>query len=369
MSRLSRALKRLKGKPKQTKNQSASSVSSATEVVTSQTLQSDPKPSSGAPRKTYPTQMSAQSSHGLDSESEVPTFSLQEPLSCEPVLHSTEAVPSATKFSRPVSTFTEAALETKPQSASIKSLETTPQCEPQCELPDTKQVQNQFAVQKAPRPPKGVVQQPSSSGKAPTVNPQRPRESKPTITAPKAKPRPTPKATPQAPKPTPKSVSTSKPAVQTHAGLYSGFTPSVAAVDQPSPKTFSEAQTTASNVLHGAPRSDPSVPKARHQYTRQDDCNVEKNIDWDMFSGSPTMSSKPSYSSGFSNIPYTPPSFYSSAGPSKTFRTCGNLGGDQYSSTGGAIGGRTIAQTGGRFGEGSISKTGGSLGEALGLRT
>lgn len=261
MSRLSRALKRLKGKPKQTKDESALSMSSATEVSTSQPLQSDPKPSLGAPNKTSPTRLLAQGSHGLNS-----------------VLKATTTIP-----------------------------------------------------------------------------------------APKAKPQPTPKATPQAPKLTPKSVSIPKPAVQTHAGLYSGFTPSVAAVDQPSPKTLSEAQRTALDILYGASPSGHSVPKTRRQYTRQDDYNVAQNTSRVAVFGSSTISSKPSYSAGFSNISYASPLPYSSTEPLETFRTGGPLGGGQYSSTGGAIGGESIAQTGGRFGEGSVSKTGGSLGEALGI--
>jgi hypothetical protein len=212
-----------------------------------------------------------------------------------------------------------------------------------------------------PKAPEIAAQQPSSSGKAPAVNPQ-PQP------APKAKPQPTPKATPHAPKPTSQSISIPKPAVQTHAGLYSGFTPSVAAVDQPTPKTLSKAQKAASDVLYGASPSGPSVPKTRRQYTRQDGYNVAQNIARAAPLGSSTMSSKPSYSAGFSNISYASPSPFSSAGPLETFRTGGPLGGGQYSSTGGAISGGTIAQTGGRFGEGSVSKTGGSLGEALGVQ-
>lgn len=261
MSRLSRALKRLKGKPKQTKDESAPSMSSATEVATSQPLQSDPKPSLGAPNKTSPTQLLAQGSHGLNSASKITT----------------------------------------------------------------------------------------------------------SVTAPKTKLQPTPKATPQAPKPTSKSVSMPKPAVQTHAGLYSGFTPSVAAVDQPTPKTLSKAQKTALDVLYGASTSGLSVPRMRRQYTRQDDYNIAQNTSRAAIFGSSTMSSKLSYSAGFSNISYASPSLYPSAGSLEKFRTGGPLGGGQYSSTGGAIGGGSIAQTGGRFGEGSVSKTGGSLGEALGL--
>lgn len=376
MSRLSRALKRLKGKPKQTKDESAPSMSSATEVATSQPLQSDPKPSLGAPNKTSPTQLLAQGSHGLNSASKVTTSSLQKPASlsgetwqidplCELVLQSTKAAPSARNLSRPVSTFTEAALQPKPQPAVIKSPKETPQSEPQRELLDAEEIEDQSIVPKAPEK---VAQQPSSSGEAPAVNPQPQPAPKPTVTAPKAKPQPTPKATPQAPKPTLKSVSIPKPAVQTHAGLYSGFTPSVAAEDQPTPKTLSEAQKTALDVLYGVSPSGPSVPKTRRQYTRQDDYNVAQNTTRAAIFGSSTMSSKPSYSAGFSNISYASPSLYSSAGPLGIVRTGGPLGGGQYSSTGGAIGGGTIAQTGGRFGEGSVSKTGGSLGEALGLQ-
>ncbi|KAH0547736.1 hypothetical protein FGG08_000227 [Glutinoglossum americanum] len=311
MSRLSRAFKRLKGKPKQTKDESAPAMSSATEVATSQPLQCNQKPSLGA-YKSFPTQLPAQGSHGLSGE----TRRAGPP--CEPVLQSTEAVPSARKFSRPVSTFTEAALPPEPLIESPKE-----------------------AAQRL------------SSGKAPAVNSRPQPAPKPTVTAPKANPQPTPRATRQTPKPKSGSVLTPRPTVQTHAGLYSGFTPSVAAVDQPHPKTLHEAQKTALDVLHGASPSGPGVPKTRRQYTSP---------------GSSTMSSRPSYPAGFPNISYTSPSPYSPAGPLGTFRTGGPLGGGQYSGTGGAIGGGAIAQTGGRFGEGSVSKTGGSLGEAWGAQ-
>jgi hypothetical protein len=357
MSRLSKAFKRLKGRSKQTKSQSAVPVSSVTEVVTSQPLQSNSKPSSEAHKKTYPAQKAAQGPNRLDSASEV---SLQEPLPYKPPLQSAEAVPPISEYPRPVSAFTEEAVKPKAQSALIAPPKQTLQCKPRCIIPDTKQVENQFAVQIAPRPPRKVTQQPTSSAKAPTVDPQRPRASKPTIIAQKAKPQPTPEATPKAHKTTPRLVATSKPAVQTHAGLYSGFTPSVAAVDHPCPKTFSEAQKTALNVLNGASPPRPRVSRARYQYTRQDDYKAARNIVWDEFSGPPT-------SSGFSKTSYVPYSPYPSAGPSKPFRTGGNLGGEEYFSTGGAIGGVAYAQTGGRFGEGSVSKTGGSLGEALGV--
>ncbi|KAI9774756.1 MAG: hypothetical protein M1839_001623 [Geoglossum umbratile] len=308
MSRLSRALKRLGGKPKPTKE----------ETATAQPLQSDPKPSSGAYRKTSPAQPTAQGSPNSASKVTTSTLRKPAPLSgkawqaappCEPVLQSTKAAPLARKLSRPVSTFTEAALP------------------------------------------------PSSSRKAPAVTPQPQPAPKPTVIAPKAKPRPAPKATRQTPKPTPP-----KPAVQTHAGLYSGFTPSVATVDQPHPKTLSEAQKAAFDALYESSLSDPGVPKTRRQYMRP------QNVAPAALPSSSTMSSRSRYPAGFSTTPYASPSPYSSAGSLGTFRTGGPLGGGQYSSTGGAVGGGAIAQTGGRFGEGSVSKTGGSLGEAMGVQ-
>jgi len=165
-----------------------------------------------------------------------------------------------------------------------------------------------------------------------------------------------------------KPVSIPKPAVQTHAGLYSNFTPSVAAVDQPHPKTLSEAQTTASGILYRAPPSGSNNPRTKHQYMRQYDNSVTWNTAQAALLGPFTMSSKPTYAVDLWDTSYTPPSSYSSEKSLGAFRTGGQLGGGQFSSTGGAIGGVTIGQTGGRFGEGSVSKTGGSLGEALGAR-
>lgn len=135
------------------------------------------------------------------------------------------------------------------------------------------------------------------------------------------------------------SPSAYKPAVQTHAGLYSGFTPSVAAIDEPCPKTFSDAQKAASNVLSGAPSSSSRAGRASTHYTTRDYNSLGKDVTW--------------------------PTARSSGG----FRTCGNLGGDPYVRTGGAIGGGAIAQTGGRLGSNTVSKTGGSLGEAMGFET
>ena len=368
MSRLSRALKRLGGKPKQTKD----------ETATAQPLQSDPKPSLGAHMKTSPAQPPAQGSPRLNSASNVTTSTLQKPASlsreaqqapppCYPALQSRKAVPSARK---------EAALQPKLQPAQIGSPKKTPQSGPQRELPNAKEVKGQSV---APKAPGKIAQQPSYLGKAPAVNPQPQPAPKPIVTALKAKPQPPPKATRQTPKPTSKFistpkprptlkatqqtpkptsqwVSTPKPAVQTHAGLYSGFTPRVAAVDKPHPKTLSEAQKVAFDVLYEASPSDTGVPKTRRQYTRPEDIAPAA------LPGPPTMSSRPNYPASFPIVSY------SSAGSLGTFCTGGPLGGGEFSSTGGAIGGGAIPQTGGRFGEGSVSKTGGSLGEGLGLQ-
>ncbi|KAI9771287.1 MAG: hypothetical protein M1840_002257 [Geoglossum simile] len=430
MSRLSRALKRLRGKSKQTKDESAPSNTSATVVTTSPPLQSA--------EKIPPTQLLAQGSHGLSSASKVTAPILQKPTSLSRETWQA-GPPSARKISRPVFTFTEVALRPGPQPALIESPKETPQSEPQRELLDAEEVEGQSVV---PNAPEKLAQQPSPLGKAPAVNPlpqpaprpaitepkarrqtpkptvtapkakpqttpeatrqipkptiaapkakpqptpkatrQTPRPAvtapkakpqttpkatrqtpKPTVAAPKAKPQPTPKATRQTPKPTPNLVPIPRPAVQTHASLYSGFSPSVAAVDQPAPKTLLEAQKTAFNVLHGESPFGPGVPATIRHYTRPGDYNAA-------IPGPSTVSSRPSYAAGFSNIHYASPLPYSSARPLGTFRTGGPLGGGQYSSTGGAIGGGTIAQTGGRFGEGSVSRTGGSLGEGSVSRT
>ncbi|KAI9854942.1 MAG: hypothetical protein M1813_000607, partial [Trichoglossum hirsutum] len=267
MSRLSRALKRLKGKLKQMKHKSTPSMSSATGVATFQPLQSGPKPSSGAHKKTSPTQLLAQGSHGLNSPSKVNTSTPQKPASlsgetgradppCEPVPQPTKAAPSARKISRPVSTFTEAALQPEPQPALNKSPKETLQSEPQRELPDAEEVEDRPVV---PQAPEKVAQQPSSSGKAPAVDPQPQPARKPTVTiATKAKRQPTLEATPQTPKPISRLVLTSKPTVQTHAGLYSDFTPSAAAADQPAPKPT----VTAPKTKHQpTPKATPQTPK------------------------------------------------------------------------------------------------------------
>jgi hypothetical protein len=317
----------------------------ATEVATSQPFQSDPKPLSGAPNKTWLPLRQQQVSHKLNSASQVTTSSLQKsaPLSgqirqddpsCEPVIQSTKAAPSPRKISKPASTFMDAASQTEPRAESPKKL---PQSEPPRKLLDAKGVKDQYVAPKAPRK---IAPQPSSSGKATVANRQPQPAPNPTVIAPEAKPRPTRKATPQAPKSKSKPVSAPKPAVQTHAGLYSGFIPSVAAVDQPTPKTLSNAQKTASNVLYRAKPSYPRVTNMGRQYTRQDDYNAAR----DTLFASSTASPR----------------------PLGTVRTGGPLGGGQHSSTGGAFGGEKIAQTGGRFGEATVSKTGGSLGEAFG---
>jgi hypothetical protein len=377
MSKLSRAVKRLKGKLKQTKDENAPSTSSASEVAIFQPLQSDPKSSLGAQKKTSSTQLPAQGSHGLNSAPKV-TISLGTRLAeppCEPVLRSTKATPSARKISRLV---TEAAVQPKPQPPLIESPERIPHSEPQRELtvcdtalsdttggmpeePGTKEpnieeakteepkieelvveVVHESVIKEAstdviseelhaedvpivPKAPEKVVKQPSSLGKAPAFN-ARPRPApKRTVIAPKAKPQPTPKTTPQAPKPTPKWVSTPKPAVQTDAGLYSGFTPSVAQVDQSTPRTLSAAQRMALDILYG----DSPAGLASRAYA--------------------------------SRSPY-------SSRPMGSFPTGGALGGGQFSSTGGAFGGGIVTRTGGSFGEGSVFQTGGSLGEAMGVR-
>ena len=167
----------------------------------------------------------------------------------------------------------------------------------------------------------------------------------PTVTAPRATPGHTPQATRQAPKLASKSVS--KPAVQRHAGLYSGFTPSIAAVDQPTAKLVYGAKQAASAVLQNPPTSFTDFTNTRSTYARPDDY-------LDLI---PTSS----YSS------YARPSRYASAKPLGTFHTGGPLGGGLYLSTGGAVGGEVISQTIGSFGEGSVPRTGGSLGEAMGM--
>jgi hypothetical protein len=359
MSRLSEVLKRLKGKLKKTKDESASSRSS------------DPKPSSGVPWQTIPPQLPAQGSQKLNATPKVTTSNPQTPASSVQEIRQARVQ----KLSSPVSTSTVAPLQPKPQPVLIEVPKETPKSEPQRELLDAEEGKGESVIGTAP---KELAQ--SSSGEALAVNPQPQPVPEPTITAteaipqpppiptvaapksipqplplptlptfttPKATSRRTPQAKPYAPNPTSKSVPI--PAVQRHAGLYSGFSPEVAAIDQPTPAILYNAKKTASNVL--LPEASPSYPYATntiHPYTRQDDYTDLIPI--------------PSYSS------YATPSPYSSSKPLGTFHTGGAVGGGLYSSTGGAIGGGAISHTVGWLGEGSVSQTGGSLGEAVGVQ-
>jgi hypothetical protein len=362
MHRLSKALKRLKGKPKETKDESASSRSS------------DPSQSSGVPWKTIAPQLPSQGSQKLNASSKVTTSNPQTPASSAQEIRQA----SVQKLSSPVSTSTVAPLQPKPQPVLIEVPKETPKSEPQRELLDAEEVKDESVIRTAPK----ELAQSSSSGEALAVNPQPQPVPEPTVTAteaipqppppptrtvaapraipqpprlptpptfttPKATSRRTPQAKPYAPKPTPKSVPI--PAVQRHAGLFSGFTPGVAAIDQPTPAILYNAKKTASNVLLSeASPSYPSATNMGHPYARQDDYTDLIPI--------------PSYSS------YATPSPYSSSKPLGTFHTGGALGGGLYSGTGGAIGGGAISHTGGRLGEGSVSQTGGSLGEAVGVQ-
>lgn len=449
-------------------------------VVTSQPLQSDPKPSSRAPGNSSSIQMPVEHYHGPDAASEAPTPNLQEPLPYKPVAQPTEVTPSPDPdlpleastldfygllSTMPVEKLTdiasspepdaasdvtpslpeplsykqaaqstevapppEATPQPKPPCAPIKHQNKTPQSKPHREVPDAKVTQVLVVEPKAKVPskrpkrasrserqdsekaqvvvnkieaPATMAPQTSSSNKA-----QLPPPTKRTTVAQKPKPQHTPKPAPQTRQSTSTPASTFKPAIQTHAGLYSGFTPSVAAVDKPHPKTLSEAKSAAADVLYGGGSSRPSVPKPSYQYAEYSGQN-------NYYSPS-TSNSKPSYSTGYSSTPplryraassgtsvakpryqyaeyrrqndynssstsrskplystdysnsYDRSSFYSSA-DLDIFRTGGPLGGGQYTNTGGAIGGVPMGPTGGRFGEGSVSKTGGSLGEALGV--
>lgn len=331
MSKLSKALKRLKGKLKETKNESASSRSS------------DPNQSSGVPWKTSPPQLPAQSSQKPDAITNVT---------------SVEGLRQARiqKLSSLVSASTVAPPQPKPQCVPIKIPTETPKSEPQREQLDTEEIKDEPLI---PTAPKDLAQS-SSSGETLAVGSQpqatvtatkaishpSPLPTQPAFTTPKATSRRTPQAKPYAPKPTSKSVPI--PAVQRQAGLYSGFTPEVAAIDQPTPAILYNAKKTASGVLlSDVSPSHPAVTSTRYPYARQDDYTDLIPI--------------PSYSS------YATPSPYSSSKPLGTFHTGGAIGGGQ-SSTGGAIGEGAVSHTAGWLGEGSVSQTGGSLGEAVGVQ-
>ncbi|PMD28779.1 hypothetical protein L207DRAFT_594097 [Hyaloscypha variabilis F] len=321
MSKLSKALKRLKGKLKETKDESASPKSS------------DPNQSSGVPWKTSPPQLPAQSSQKPNSISNVT---------------SVEGLRQARiqKLSSHVSASTVAPPQPIPQCVPIKVPTETPKSEPQHEQLDTEEIKDESLIPTAPKD----LAQPSSSGETLAVNPQpeptvtatkaiphpSPLLIQPTFTTPKATSRRTPQAKQYAPKPASKSVPI--PAVQRQAGLYSGFTPEVAAIDQPTPAVLYNAKKTASGVL---------LSGASPSYARQDDYTDLIPI--------------PSYSS------YATPSPYSSSKPLGTFHTGGAIGGG-HSSTGGAIGEGAVSHTAGWLGEGSVSQTGGSLGEAVGVQ-
>ncbi|KAH6694926.1 hypothetical protein BKA61DRAFT_662667 [Leptodontidium sp. MPI-SDFR-AT-0119] len=153
----------------------------------------------------------------------------------------------------------------------------------------------------------------------------------PTVAALKTTSKYTPQAPRQATNPVLKSIS--KPTVHREAGFYSGGTPEVAAVDQPTPKLVYEAKQTASAVLQCAsPFAD--LANMRNPHTIPD---------------------------GRLDLAITP----RVCEPLGVFHTGGPVGGGLYASTGGAIGGGVISQTSGSFGEGSVSQTGGSLGEAV----
>lgn len=206
------------------------------------------------------------------------------------------------------------------------------------------------------RAPEKVLIQPSSLRKVQIVSPQSQPAPNLVVAAPSTGLWPTPKVEPHVPKPASSSASIPKPAIQTHAGLYSGFTPSVAAVNQPAPKTLYNAQKAALDELHGPTLSSPGTSQTSQNYPQPE-------TEWPF-----TRTSSPSYHDTFSMTSYASPIPYSATAPVGKFHTGGPLGGGQFPSTGGAIAGGTIAQTGGRFGEGSVSKTGGSLGEALGFQ-
>ena len=208
-------------------------------------------------------------------------------------------------------------------------------------VPQPVPVATVIAPKATPQPP------PATIVAAPTIQPS----PLPNVTAPKTIPPHTPQATRQASK---LAKSASKPAIQRHEGLYSGFAPDVAAIDQPTPKLVYGAKQTASAVLFGAVLERPSTAftdftNTRNPYARPDDY-------LDLL---PTSS----YSS------YARPSRHAPEKPLGTFHTGGPVGGGLYPSIGGAIGGETISQTIGSLGEGSVSQTGGRLGEAVGVRS
>lgn len=343
MSKLSKALKRLKQKLKGKNDEVAPTTSKLSSLV---------------PKKIIP----AHGSYKPSATSNITTSSIPKQAS------SLQEVREARlqKFSLPVPTSMVVAPQLQPPTLkeAIKS-------EPQSKLVDTKEVEDQaieLAKSSSPEKVFAVEAQPKQGPKASALAPKNVPQLVPvtTVTAPKVTPHPllVPIVTvptikhlpsqsrftaPKATAPEPASESVSKPAIQGNTWLYYSYAPDVTAIDQPTPKSLYEAKQTASSVLQR-----PTPPFTGSTSMRSPNARSDAYAD---------MMPTPSYTS------YARISPYASEKPLGAFRTGGPVGGGLYTSTGGVMGGGKISQTGGSFGQGSVSHTGGSLGEAVGAQS